>query len=331
MAMARLRVEAAGPLTTIQDGGRPGFLRFGVARSGPIDRLAFAAAQVALGQPAGATAIELAPGGIALRCIEGSIACAVTGGAFAALLNGKAIGSWVMTALGPGDLLTVRDGPTGNWGYVAFAGDLQAAQWLGSTATHAPAGLGGGVVKAGATLIVENARAGGAMRTLATPAARTGPFRIVLGPQERYFTAAALAALTAEAFATTAMFDRMGMVLAGPSLVPTALDMLSEPLVRGAVQLNGKGVATVLLADHQTTGGYPRIATVIGADVDRLAQCRAGDPIRFAAVDPMAAVAAARARDVADRAYLAGLGQGGTLTERLQSANLIDGVIDAVA
>jgi 5-oxoprolinase (ATP-hydrolysing) subunit C len=110
--------------------------------------------------------------------------------------------------------------------------------------------------------------------------------------------------------------------------VNAALDMPSEPTLRGSVQVAGDGVATVLLADHGTTGGYPKIATVIGPDLDDLVQRRSGDVVRFAAISPAQAVQAARARNDQMTAYLAALAQPrATLAERLMAGNLISGVV----
>ncbi len=329
---ATLAIEAAGPLTTVQDAGRPGHMRFGVTASGPVDVLAFAAAHAALGNPPGGTAIEVSLGGIVLRCLEGEAGFALSGGGFTASLDGAALGPDVVGVLRPGNRLVVRDGPAGgNWATLAFAGTLEARRWLGSAATLALAGLGGGRLAAGDTLRLAAAPVAGIVpRSLPPPPAATGPIRIVIGPQDEYFPPETLALLTSAEFAAGTAFDRMGLVLAGPPLVPTALDMLSAPLVKGGLQVNGAGVVTVLLADHQTAGGYPRIATVISADVARLAQHRAGTPLRFAAVDVATAIAIARAADAAQRRDLAALAQGSeSLAERLARSNLIDGVVSA--
>lgn len=329
MTLVRLAVEAAGPLTTLQDAGRAGLMRFGVPASGPVDRLAFAAAHAALGNPPGGTAVELSLGGIALRCLEGEVGFALTGGDFAARVDGAALGPSTTGVLRAGERLAVRDGAIGNWAILAFAGDLAAPRWLGSSATHALASLGGGTVRAGDVLTIE-ARPPAQARVLPLPPADAGPVRIVPGPQERWFAPDALATLLGFGFTAGAAFDRMGLVLGGPPLPPRSLDMLSSPLVRGALQANGAGVLTLLLADHQSTGGYPRLATVIGADVDRLAQARAGAAVRFVAVTAAEAVAAARTAAAATAAYLRRVAATEeTLAERLAWANLIDGVVDA--
>ncbi len=326
--ITRLLVEQAGPLTTIQDGGRRGLMRFGVPHSGPVDRLAFAAAQTVLGNPAGAAAVELSLGGLTLACRSGEAAFALAGGDFAAELDGVALGPWTVGRLTAGARLRIRAGEAGNWAYLALAGHLRTPTWLGSAATHLLAGLGGGILATGDELEVQASGTDVQPGPMPRPDLLLGPARIVLGPQDRFFPPEALAILTSDGFSATARFDRMGLQLDGPKLVPTALDMLSEPAVRGALQVNGTGGLTLLLADHQTTGGYPKIATMLAADADRIAQLRPGAAIRFIALTQMEAVAAARHEHAEAAAYLARLvGNRETLDARLGRLNLVDGVI----
>jgi allophanate hydrolase len=327
-----LAIEAAGPLTTIQDAGRFGHLRHGVTRSGPIDRAGFAAVHAALGNPPGGAVVELSHGGIALRCLEGEAVFGLAGGDFAAQVDGARLGSWTTGVLRPGSRLVIRDGSAGNWASLGFAGRIDCRHWLGSAATLALAGLGGGRLAAGDALVIDAAPVGDAApRPLAPPPAADGPIRVVIGPQAEWFALEALAALLGEPFQAAPAFDRMGMVLDGPALVPLSVTMLSAPLLRGAIQVNGAGTPTILLADHQTTAGYPRIATVISADLDRVAQLRPGTPLRFAAVTVEAAIAAARSAAAAQAGWLRQLAAGqGSLADRLAGANLIDGVVDAL-
>ena len=159
----------------------------------------------------------------------------------------------------------------------------------------------------------------------------SSPFRVVLGPQDRHFPKAAIDALCADEFTITEAYDRMGMRLSGTALKPaSSLDMPSEPIMKGSIQVPGDGMPTVLLADHQTTGGYPKIATVVSADLDRLVQLRSGGRIRFQRVTPDAAVAAARTASAELAQAMANAVQrAGSLSERLYSANLVGGVVDA--
>jgi allophanate hydrolase len=330
MPRALLRIEQAGPLTTIQDAGRFGHLRHGVTWSGPVEPLGFAAAHAALGNATGGAVIELSHGGITLRCLEGPVRFALAGGDFSASLDGQALGRWTTGVLNPGARLVIRDGAASNWATLAFDGTIEAPHWLGSAATLALAGLGGGRLAAGDTITIDAAPvADASSRAIVPPPATPGPIRIVPGPQREFFSAETLALLTSETFTAAPAFDRMGMVLDGPPLPPLSLTMLSTPVIRGGIQINGAGTATVLLADHQTTAGYPRIATVISADLPRLAQLRPGMALRFAAVTAADAVQIARKAAQARGAWLAIVGDTRSLLDRLLGSNLVDGVISA--
>lgn len=296
MSRAVLGVVAAGPLVSVQDGGRPGLMRFGVPRSGPMDRLAFARANAAAGNPPGAAGIEVSLGGLTLDCLEGEVSLALAGGGFVAETAAGAGGSWQVLTLRRGDRLALRRGPWGAWCCLQPAGRLRAREWLGSVATHAPSGLGGGLLRAGQEIVVEEPRRLPDRAIPCPVAARPRPeVAVVLGPQDRFFPPEALEALVTAPFRLTDASDRMGVRLRGPALAPEgALSIPSEPILRGAIQVAGDGVPAVLMADHQTTGGYPKIATIVSAHLDGFAQLRPHDTVRFRPVSPAHAVALAR-------------------------------------
>lgn len=325
---ARIIFEAAGPFASIQDPGRTGVMRFGVAPSGPVDRLAFAAAMALTGTGDG-WAFELSHGGCTVACHEGAIGFALCGGGFLADIDGDEARGWRQGTLHAGQRLRVRAG-SGNWAYLAFAGQHSAPRWLGSSATHASSGLGGGAVTAGMTFDFAAPRPLEACTHAPPPAAEPlDRVAVVLGPQDRHFPAEAIERLSQAPFSASARFDRMGRVLGGPPLAPASIAMPSEPALRGCLQADGDGGLTVLLADHQTTSGYPKIATVIGADVDRLAQLPSGQQFRFEVIPPHEALSRTRAAAAANAAWLRTLALPGRLDERLWSSNLIDGFIDA--
>lgn len=328
--VARIHIDAAGPLTSVQDGGRPGYMRFGVPASGPVDRLAFAAANVSVGNSAGSPMLEISAGGLTLRCSGDPISFALCGGDFMAEVDGVALGDWVIATLVPGQQLRIRGGVAGNWACLAFAGLLGASNWLGSRSTHALSGLGGGMIRAGDTLSVDGPRIVdrlGPVSLVSSPPIEN--VRIVLGPQERFFSDASITALTRGMFTAGAAFDRMGRRLDGDSLPPLSLDMPSEPAVRGALQVDGAGQLTLLLADHQTTGGYPKIATVVDVDIDRLAQLPTGAAFRMELVSQAQAIEISRAATASDRAALQQIATRLSFAERLYESNLIDGVVNA--
>ncbi len=329
---AQLRVSFAGPLVTFQDGGRFGNLRFGVPASGPMDRLAHAAANCAIGNDAQATAIEVSRGGIVLDCVTGGVTLAVAGGGFVVDHRGTPESGWTVLSVHPGERVSVRAGEWGSWSYIAVAGEPVVPRWLDHAATHSMSGLGGGAVVAGQEIEIEAARVDSARDgEIPMPdfARSTGRVRVVMGPQDHQFQDEAIVAFRESPYRLTDAFDRMGVRLSGPPLpLRTALSIPSEPIIRGSIQVAGDGVPTVLLADHQTTGGYPKIATVISADLDGFAQLRTDDVVEFEPVDASEAVHIARHRAVQIEDYLGNVASPGrTITHRLRAENLISGAV----
>jgi biotin-dependent carboxylase-like uncharacterized protein len=332
MASASFVVSSVGPLVSIQDQGRSGLMRYGVPASGPMDRGAFEIANAVLGNQPGAAAIEVSMGGLTLDCIEGAVTVAVAGGGFLVSVDQAAHGSWIVATVRAGSRITVRPGPWGSWTYLALAGTLKAKSWLGSCSTHAASNFGGGRLTAGLRLEIDDAetreeRDGEIPRPVSSrPRAE---IMVVLGPQQRFFTKEAIDLLLSRPFALTDAYDRMGVRLAGPSLrLNATLDMPSEAISRGSIQVSGDGVATVLLSDHQTTGGYPKIATVVSSQLDGLAQQRSRGEITFASIAPAAAIENVRMRRRRQEEHLANLrAKPTTLAQRLMAANLIDGVV----
>ena len=302
MSTAVFSVEQVGPLTTIQDAGRTGFMRYGVPRSGPMDRGSFAIVQAALGLPAGGTAIETTLGGLTLRCIEGSVNFAVAGGDFRIMVDDRPAKSWAVSTIRAGSRLSIKAGHWGSWTYLGFAGAIASPEWLRSKATHALSGFGGGRLAVGQIIEVKDADDAqdkcGAIPCPVTARPRSH-IRVVLGPQDRFFSPDIIVAFLTQPFMLTSEYDRMGVRLKGASLPMTgSLDMVSEPLVRGAIQVPGHGDPIVLLSDHQTTAGYPKIATVATVDQDAFVQLRTRQTVLFKAISPETAIEAARTRQL---------------------------------
>lgn len=313
MRRARLYVDYLGPLTTIQDRGRLGYQRYGVTEGGPMDRTAFAVGQAALGQTLAGASIEVALGGITLRCVEGAVPLAITGGNFTVSIDGKPKHSWSVTTLYTGMELSIRAGRWGSWCYIAVAGTIDWPVWLGSRSTYPALPFTGRQLKRGDEIVVRD------LRDLSEPERQlTIPvfcqprnvINLVAGPQERFFDDDALRHLFNEPYSITTDLNRMGVRLEGAKLAIAArLDMPSEGIVRGSVQVPGSGDPLVLMADHQTTGGYPKIATMISADQDVFAQLRPRQPVQFRPVTVEHAVARSRTRKKAVQKYLASIGQ----------------------
>ncbi len=311
MAKATLRVARAGPLVTLQDGGRSGHLRFGVPASGAMDRKALAIANLALGNPPGQTAIEISLGGLVLECLNGNMTLALAGGGFIAGTGQETFGSWQVFDLSAGETLTIQRGPWGSWTYLALTGLIAAPDWLGSHSTHALSGFGGGPLASDRLINVEDtAISPDRIGAIPCPvwARPRHSLHAILGPQDRFFPAETIRAFASEQFHVSPAQDRMGARLLGPALVPdAALSIPSEPILRGSVQVSGDGTATVLLADHQTTGGYPKIATLLADDLDGFVQLRPNDPVRFIPITPDQALSLARMRARAFDSYAASL------------------------
>lgn len=323
-------ISYAGPLVTFQDIGRPGNMRYGVSASGPMDIVSFEAANAVLGNETKQTAIEISLGGLILQCHEGSITLAITGGDFLIEYQGQKISSWTVLTIQKGERLSVRAGKSGSWAYLAFSGKLNVKDWLNSSSTHSTSGFGGGVLKTGQKFTLTDA---------SNQANRIGPIlkpnfntndliHAVLGPQDQYFMNTAIKIFSDSIFKVSDNYDRMGMQLTGPKLeLKSALSIPSEPVVKGSIQVSGDGIPTILLADHQTTGGYPKIATVISSDINRLVQFRSNQSVKFVLINSNEALQKTRKFLDMKEKYLEKLSiSRGTLEQRLMSENLIGGI-----
>ena len=323
-------ISYAGPLVTFQDIGRPGNMRYGVSASGPMDIVSFEAANAVLGNETKQTAIEISLGGLILQCHEGSITLAITGGDFLIEYQGQKISSWTVLTIQKGERLSVRAGKSGSWAYLAFSGKLNVKDWLNSSSTHSTSGFGGGVLKTGQKFTLTDA---------SNQANRIGPIlkpnfntndliHAVLGPQDQYFMNTAIKIFSDSIFKVSDNYDRMGMQLTGPKLeLKSALSIPSEPVVKGSIQVSGDGIPTILLADHQTTGGYPKIATVISSDINRLVQLRSNQNVEFIIINSNEALQKTRKFLDMKEKYLQKISTSrGTLEQRLMSENLIGGI-----
>ena len=236
-----------------------------------------------------------------------------------------------------GEALRVRKMGSGRIAMVAVVGlDLPAV--MGSASTYVRAGLGGvdgRALAAGTRLALSDADAWGSDHVLTQPpAADERPIRLVPGPQADHFSAAALEALVGGDYRVTAEADRMGVRLEGARLEHSgAADIVSDATVAGSIQVPGAGQPIVLLADAQTAGGYPKIATVITADLGRLAALRPGQRLRFATVTAAEGAQIARAAEAETRSLVAAirpLPADGIDLVALYTGNLVDGVVHAL-
>ncbi|MGO8911327.1 MAG: biotin-dependent carboxyltransferase family protein [Bradyrhizobium sp.] len=333
---AIIRVLSAGPGATLQDAGRHGYLRYGVTAAGPMDSLAHATANHAVGNPAGSTAIEVSVGGIEVTAESGPLSVAIAGGEFTLSLDDRPLPSAVVLNLVEGAALKIRAGTSGCWCYLAVAGRLVAPKVLGSHATHTRTGFGGvegRAIVAGDRLCIERSAASKPPLSAIVAPWLDRPLdtiRVILGPQQDYFADQEIAAFLAGPWSVSAKGDRMAYFLEGPRLAHArGYNIVSDGIAMGAIQVPGDGRPIVLMADRQSTGGYPKIATVIGPDLGRLAQARPGTAFRFEAVSIARAVAARReeAAWLARGIVVEPLVRTCLSSEFLLGLNLIDGVV----
>ncbi|SFK75009.1 biotin-dependent carboxyltransferase family protein [Methylorubrum salsuginis] len=328
-----LRLSGAA---SIQDGGRPGFLRDGLSASGPMDRLAHAAANSLVGNPPDAAAIELGLASATLR-VEGSpVRLALAGACGALRLDGEPLADHRAFLLREGAELTLGRAGAGVFATLAVAGGFRLRPVLGSVALHRRAALGGldgRPLREGDRLpLAGSAPAGEADLCLdPVPLESDRPIRVVLGPQDDHFSPEGLATFLEGTFTVSGQADRMGYQLDGPSIAHGAdgFNIVSDATVMGSVQVPGTGRPIVLMADRQTTGGYPKIATVVSADLRRIAQRRPGEPVRFEAVDLATARKLAQGRAAARDALSRNLRPVKGATERLMAANVAGAAVDA--
>jgi biotin-dependent carboxylase-like uncharacterized protein len=273
-----LTVLATGPLTTVQDDGRPGQAALGIGRSGACDRAAAALANRLVGNPVDAALLEVTFGGLALRA-ETDLLVVTTGARCPGAPHAAP------TLLRRGQELRLGPPVSGLRTYLAVRGGIAVPPVLGSRATDVLAGLGPAVVATGDVLPVGEPTApqpGVDLAPVADPPAGEVTVAVLPGPRADWFGEAGWAELTGQAWTVTSDSNRVGLRLDG---VP--LDRLrdgelpSEGMLRGALQVPPSGTPVLFLADHPVTGGYPVIGYVVDADVDRCAQLQPGQTLRF--------------------------------------------------
>ncbi len=335
-----LRVLRAGLGATIQDGGRHGYLRYGVTPAGPMDWVAFRTANSALGNNDRAAAIEVPVGGLEVICECAPLALTFAGGAFLWRRDGVLLPKAARLLLEPGKTLAARAGDFGAFAYLAVEGGFGTPVIMGSRATHmrsAMGGIEGRMLRAGdvlpAAASTEERGGVGSEATIEAPwlAREADPFRVVLGPQDDYFTVATLSAFFEGQFTLTPAADRMAYRLKGPEIAHAGgYDIVSDGTALGAIQIAGDKQPLVLMADRQPTGGYPKLGHVARADIGRLAQMRPGETCRFRAVSVAEARAALLRREdeIAQTVPRLRPLRPELTSENLFGANLIDGVVD---
>jgi biotin-dependent carboxylase-like uncharacterized protein len=284
--MSKLVISTIGPVSSVQDAGRHGAQRYGLTPSGAMDRLALAAANTLVGNAPFTAAIEIGPFGAAFTARAGAVRVGLAGASRSADIGGRAVAPDTSMTLADGETLNLGFARGGSFSYLAIEGGIAGEPMFGSLAVNARAGLGSPYprpLQAGDELQTVQA-SGAAERRIDLPAIADGPIRVVMGPQDDEFGDEAGLFLDSE-WKISATSDRMGYRLEGPAVKHLhGHNIVSDGTVNGSIQVPGNGAPIVLMPDRGTSGGYPKIATVISADLGRFAQIPAGRGFCFKAV-----------------------------------------------
>ena len=285
--LANLAIIAIGPASSVQDGGRYGAQRYGLTPSGAMDQLALATANALAGNDIFSAAIEIGPFAAEVTATGGPVYLALSGASRPADIAGRALQMPQSFTLKSGETLKLGFARGGAFSYLAIAGGVPGEPMFGSLAVNARAGLGSPYprpLQAGDSFDVSVASPR-SDQTIDLPPLADGPIRVVLGPQDDEFSDEMKALFLDSDWAVSATSDRMGFRLEGPAITHLhGHNIVSDGTVLGSIQVPGNGAPIVLMPDRGTSGGYPKIATVISADIGRFAQTPAGKIFRFKAV-----------------------------------------------
>jgi biotin-dependent carboxylase-like uncharacterized protein len=285
--MSKLVVTSIGPASSVQDSGRPGSQRYGLVPSGAMDRLAVAAANTLVGNGLFAAAIEIGPFGASFTARGGAVRVALAGAPRNADIGGRPVGPDSSATLADGETLNLGFARGGSFSYLAIEHGIAGEPMFGSLAVNARAGLGSPYTRPlqSGDELQAKAASGAAERRIELPAAADAPIRVLFGPQDDEFSDESKKLFVESEWKISATSDRMGYRLEGPAIKHLdGHNIVSDGTVNGSIQVPGNGQPIVLMPDRGTSGGYPKIATVISADFGRFAQVSAGRPFRFKAV-----------------------------------------------
>lgn len=294
---ARLNILRCGPGVTLQDTGRSGGLALGLSRGGAADRLALAEGAALLGQPGAPLALEMAGMGGEFEA-SADIRIALTGAPMRAAIDGEPVAWHASHLLPAGVRLSIGPVTRGCYGYLHVGGGFEGERFLGSGSTHLAAGIGR-ALRAGDSLEI-GPDTGTETGLLLEPEDRFdgGPVRLTPSFQTELFVQSELDRLQAEPLRRAARANRMGVALepqGGGFHIEGGRNVVSEIVLPGDIQITGDGTPFVLMAECQTTGGYPRIGTVLPADLPRVAQAPAGAALHLSFVTLDAALEIERA------------------------------------
>ncbi len=286
-----IEIITPGLLTTVQDFGRVGVMKNGFTQNGAMDRYSMTVANRLCGNCDSAPVLEMTVLGVTARFTQDTVVC-VSGADFGAKINDKPIKRNKAYKINKGDILSMGAAKSGMRAYLAVAGGIVGEYVFGSASTNLKFAFGGHFGKklqSGDVLSIgTGAFPLGEIDKWEIPESeysKDAQLRVVLGPQNEMFTDEDIRLFLSQEYEVTAQSDRMGIRLSGePLKSKNGMDIISDGIVFGSVQVPNSGEPIILMADHQTTGGYAKIATVISVDLPRASQLSVGNTVRFKSV-----------------------------------------------
>ena len=295
--MTKMTVISPGPLSTVQDAGRFGYMQSGFSPNGAMDAYSMQLANILVGNLPGEGVIEMTMLGMTVS-FDGNAVVAATGADMTPTLNGEDVSMYEAIQVRKDDVLCFRPAQSGMRTYLAVSGGFDIPRVMGSLSTNLKCALGGfhgRKLQAGDVIGLRQAMELPLLgRRQIQPENSYPPeitVRVVLGPQEDYFTDKGIQTFLGSRYTVSGQSDRMGVRLEGAKIEnKNGVDIISDGIATGAVQIPASGTPIIMMADRQTTGGYAKIATVISADLKLMGQAKPGTQIRFVAVSEKEAV-----------------------------------------
>lgn len=288
--MKAFKILSAGAQTTIQDLGRHGLMKYGIPISGAMDQRSFVIANLLLRNLDNAAALETTLQGLKLEALT-RVTISITGADLDPWLNDRPAPQWTAFTMEKGDVLHFKKRKLGLRAYVAVQGGVDVPEVLGSRSTYIRGRIGA-PLGVGETLISPPFDPEAAEDVLTLPREyrpdldRAGPIRVIMGPQDDYFTPRGIDTFLNSNYRISPQCDRQAFRTEGPVIeIAKGPDIISDPIPLGAIQVTGDGRPVILLRDAQATGGYAKIAIVARVEMDFLGQMMPGDVIRFQRID----------------------------------------------
>ena len=293
--MKVFEVIKPGIQTTVQDLGRPGLMKYGIPPSGAMDQRSFVIGNLLLQNPDKTASLETTLQGLKLQALA-RVPISITGANLDPWLNGQPAPQWTAFTMKEGDVLHFKKRKEGLRAYVSVQGGFDIPEVLGSRSTFVR-GCIGTILHEGEILNVCPFASKALENILTLPQEyrpdlnRIDPIRIMIGPQQDYFTPEGMATLLNSTYRISPQSDRQALRTEGPSIeIAKGPGIITDPIPPGAIQVPGDGKPIILLRDSQVTGGYAKIATVARVEMDSLGQMWPGDTIHFQCIDRQAAI-----------------------------------------